>query len=111
MYALANPIDICNSPLSLHRPQIRTARSSTECKSRRSSRLRSQPTGMLERPWGIKGLWTETNCRYDLLCFEGIALMLNIFLGRKPLPEYKLTQPAQLQEIIVKEDVGAPRYC
>lgn len=34
--------------------------------------------------------------------------MLNIFLGRKPLPEYKLSQPAdgQLQEIIVKEDVG-----
>lgn len=42
--------------------------------------------------------------------------MLNIFLGRKPLPEYKLSQPAdgQLQEIIVKEDVGAQMgygYC
>ncbi|KAJ5219092.1 Phenylalanine--tRNA ligase beta subunit [Penicillium cinerascens] len=47
--------------------------------------------------------------RYDLLCFEGIALMLNIFLGRKPLPEYKLTQPAQLQEIIVKEDTSKIR--
>lgn len=34
--------------------------------------------------------------------------MLNIFLGRKPLPEYKLKEPAsgQLQEIIVKEGVG-----
>ncbi|KAJ5678927.1 Phenylalanine--tRNA ligase beta subunit [Penicillium macrosclerotiorum] len=44
--------------------------------------------------------------RYDLLCFEGIALMLNIFLGRKSLPDYKLIEPAngQLQEIIVKED-------
>ncbi|CAI7652955.1 unnamed protein product [Penicillium pancosmium] len=42
--------------------------------------------------------------RYDLLCIEGIQLMLNIFLGRKPLPEYKLSQPAELQEIIVKED-------
>ncbi|KAJ5599848.1 Phenylalanine--tRNA ligase beta subunit [Penicillium hetheringtonii] len=44
--------------------------------------------------------------RYDLLCIEGIQLMLNIFLGGKPLPEYKLSQPAdgQLQEIIVKED-------
>ncbi|KAJ5085807.1 Phenylalanine--tRNA ligase beta subunit [Penicillium argentinense] len=42
--------------------------------------------------------------RYDLLCIEGIQLMLNIFLGRKPLPEYTLSQPAQLQEIIVKED-------
>ncbi|KAJ5996841.1 hypothetical protein N7499_006845 [Penicillium canescens] len=44
--------------------------------------------------------------RYDLLCFEGIALMLNIFLERKPLPEYKLVPPAngQMQQIIVKED-------
>ncbi|KAJ5690981.1 Phenylalanine--tRNA ligase beta subunit [Penicillium malachiteum] len=44
--------------------------------------------------------------RYDLLCFEGIQLMLNIFLGRKSLPDYKLVPPpnGQLQEIIVKED-------
>lgn len=32
--------------------------------------------------------------------------MLNIFLGRNPLPEYKLTQPAQMEQIIVKEDVS-----
>lgn len=34
--------------------------------------------------------------------------MLNIFLGRRNLPDYKLAEPAsgQLQEIIVKEDVG-----
>lgn len=33
--------------------------------------------------------------------------MLNIFLGRRNLPDYKLVEPAsgQLQEIIVKEDV------
>ncbi|KAI9369970.1 hypothetical protein BJX61DRAFT_120209 [Aspergillus egyptiacus] len=44
--------------------------------------------------------------RYDLLCFEGIALMLNIFLGRRPLPKYKLAEPpkGELQTIIVKED-------
>ncbi|KAH2723642.1 hypothetical protein KXW29_008209 [Aspergillus fumigatus] len=44
--------------------------------------------------------------RYDLLCFEGIQLMLNIFLGRKPLPNYRLVEPAngQLEKIIVKED-------
>ncbi|KAL4810712.1 hypothetical protein BDV18DRAFT_127837 [Aspergillus unguis] len=44
--------------------------------------------------------------RYDLLCFEGIALMLNIFLGRKPLPNYKLAKPSsgELEKIIVKED-------
>ncbi|BCS23818.1 phenylalanine--tRNA ligase subunit beta [Aspergillus puulaauensis] len=44
--------------------------------------------------------------RYDLLCFEGIALMLNIFLERKPLPKYKLVKPpsGELEKIIVKED-------
>ncbi|KAL4922684.1 hypothetical protein BDW62DRAFT_196690 [Aspergillus aurantiobrunneus] len=44
--------------------------------------------------------------RYDLLCFEGIALMLNIFLERKPLPKYRLSEPpsGELQKIIVKED-------
>jgi len=33
--------------------------------------------------------------------------MLNIFLGRKPLPNYRLVPPAsgELQTIIVKEDV------
>lgn len=48
-------------------------------------------------------------CRYDLLCFEGIALMLNIFLGRASLPDYKLAQPAsgKLETIVVKEEVGA----
>ena len=45
---------------------------------------------------------------YDLLCFEGISLMLNIFLGRQPIPNYKLAEPAngELQTIIVKEDVS-----
>ncbi|KAF7121991.1 hypothetical protein CNMCM5793_009546 [Aspergillus hiratsukae] len=44
--------------------------------------------------------------RYDLLCFEGIQLMLNIFLGRKPLPNYRLAEPSngQMEKIIVKED-------
>ncbi|RAL09997.1 phenylalanine--tRNA ligase subunit beta [Aspergillus homomorphus CBS 101889] len=44
--------------------------------------------------------------RYDMLCFEGIALMLNIFLGRQPVPNYKLVEPAngELETIIVKED-------
>ncbi|KAL4911238.1 hypothetical protein BDW74DRAFT_142595 [Aspergillus multicolor] len=43
--------------------------------------------------------------RYDLLCFEGIALMLNIFLERKSLPKYRLVEPpsGELQKIIVKE--------
>jgi phenylalanyl-tRNA synthetase beta chain len=28
--------------------------------------------------------------RYDMLCLEGIARALNIFLGRIPAPTYKL---------------------
>lgn len=46
--------------------------------------------------------------RYDLLCFEGIALMLNVYLGRKSFPNYRLVPPAsgQLEKIIVKEDVS-----
>ncbi|KAL1863579.1 phenylalanine--tRNA ligase subunit beta [Paecilomyces lecythidis] len=44
--------------------------------------------------------------RYDLLCFEGISLALNVFLGRKPSPNYRLVPPAsgELQKLIVKED-------
>jgi hypothetical protein len=34
--------------------------------------------------------------------------MLNIFLGRVSLPEYKLTQPAKMEQIIVKEEVCIP---
>lgn len=34
--------------------------------------------------------------------------MLNIFLGRKPLPNYRLVEPAsgQLETIVVKENVS-----
>lgn len=31
--------------------------------------------------------------RYDMLCFEGIALMLNIFRGKTPIPQYRLVPP------------------
>uniref|UniRef100_A0A060T2S1 Phenylalanine--tRNA ligase beta subunit n=1 Tax=Blastobotrys adeninivorans TaxID=409370 RepID=A0A060T2S1_BLAAD len=31
--------------------------------------------------------------RYDMLCFEGIARALNIFLGREKLPQYKVVLP------------------
>jgi phenylalanyl-tRNA synthetase beta chain len=31
--------------------------------------------------------------RYDMLCFEGIALMLNIFREKKPFPYYRLVTP------------------
>ena len=88
----------------LFRQPTRTVLSSTESKSRLNSRSRSPPTGMSGTRKENEGDMLNF-CRYDLLCFEGIALMLNIFLGRVSLPEYKLTKPAKMEQIIVKEDV------
>ncbi|KAF2172069.1 hypothetical protein M409DRAFT_17311 [Zasmidium cellare ATCC 36951] len=31
--------------------------------------------------------------RYDMLCFEGIAMNLNVFLGRQQTPNYRLVAP------------------
>lgn len=44
--------------------------------------------------------------RYDLLCFEGISLMLNIFRGHVPAPNYRLVQPpnSQLETLVVKPE-------
>jgi phenylalanyl-tRNA synthetase beta chain len=44
-----------------------------------------------------------------MLCFEGIALMLNIFLGRASIPNYRVVAPpnGQVHQIIVHEDVIA----
>ncbi|KAK7918337.1 Bcfrs1 [Apiospora marii] len=44
--------------------------------------------------------------RYDMLCFEGIALMLNIFRGKQPTPNFRLITPAsgELETITVRED-------
>ncbi|EEQ83748.1 hypothetical protein RJZ56_006311 [Blastomyces dermatitidis] len=44
--------------------------------------------------------------RYDLLCIEGIALMLNIFRERTPSPQYRLVSPpnGELETIVVKEE-------
>ncbi|MCJ1228150.1 phenylalanine--tRNA ligase subunit beta [Toensbergia leucococca] len=44
--------------------------------------------------------------RYDMLCFEGISLMLNIFLGRKSSPNYRLVAPpnGELEAITVHEE-------
>ncbi|KZF22192.1 phenylalanyl-tRNA synthetase beta subunit [Xylona heveae TC161] len=44
--------------------------------------------------------------RYDMLCFEGIALMLNIFRGRAPAPKYQLVAPpnGEMQTIVVDQE-------
>ena len=47
--------------------------------------------------------------RYDMLCFEGIVINLNVFLGNIPMLNYKLATPAQgdIQTIEVHEEVSA----
>ncbi|KAK4554857.1 phenylalanine--tRNA ligase subunit beta [Recurvomyces mirabilis] len=44
--------------------------------------------------------------RYDMLCFEGIAMNLNVFLGRQEMPKYSLKMPAdgKLQTVTVKQE-------
>ncbi|TKA75307.1 hypothetical protein B0A55_07612 [Friedmanniomyces simplex] len=44
--------------------------------------------------------------RYDMLCFEGIAMNLNIFLGREAMPNFTLKPPSdgQLQTVTVSKD-------
>ena len=46
--------------------------------------------------------------RYDMLCFEGISLMLNIFNGKQKSPNYTLkpSPTGELQSLTATEDVG-----
>lgn len=47
--------------------------------------------------------------RYDMLCFEGIQLMLNIFLKREKPPRYALKAPTEVQTITVTKDTARIR--
>ncbi|MCJ1469648.1 phenylalanine--tRNA ligase subunit beta, partial [Pseudocyphellaria aurata] len=49
--------------------------------------------------------------RYDMLCFEGISLMLNIFCGKTTSPKYRLAVPpnGELQTITVHEETSRIR--
>jgi len=49
--------------------------------------------------------------RYDMLCFEGIAMNLNIFLGRQSIPNYRLVPPTngELLTVNVSEDTARIR--
>lgn len=49
--------------------------------------------------------------RYDMLCFEGIALNLNIFRGRVEAPNYRLVEPpsGKLESITVLPEVEQVR--
>ena len=45
--------------------------------------------------------------RYDMLCFEGISLMLNIFRGKRTSPNYRLVPPpsGELEVLTCHESV------
>ncbi|KAI4205329.1 MAG: hypothetical protein LQ346_001477 [Caloplaca aetnensis] len=49
--------------------------------------------------------------RYDMLCFEGISLMLNIFRGKKTSPDYRLVAPPQgeLEVLNIDEETARIR--
>ena len=49
--------------------------------------------------------------RYDLLCLEGLALALSVFLEQKKMPEFKVLNvlPAEERQLIVDPSVGKVR--
>ncbi|KAJ4993857.1 Phenylalanine-tRNA ligase beta subunit [Stagonosporopsis vannaccii] len=49
--------------------------------------------------------------RYDMLCFEGIALNLKVFLEKEKLPKWQVTSPkdGQLQELHIKPETAQIR--
>lgn len=49
---------------------------------------------------------TELTCRYDLLCIEGLARALRIFLKLDQPPSFTLSTPDKLQEVYVEASVS-----
>ncbi len=49
--------------------------------------------------------------RYDMLCFEGIAMNLNVFLGRQSMPNFRPAKPprGELQTTYVSKDTARIR--
>lgn len=47
--------------------------------------------------------------RYDLLCLEGLARSLRIFLEKETAPTYTLAKPAQLQELHIESSTSPLR--
>ena len=65
------------------------------------SRLKSLPTGM----YALTRRGGELMDRYDLLCIEGLARALRVFLQKEQPPTYTLSNPAQMQEVFVEASV------
>ena len=47
--------------------------------------------------------------RYDLLCLEGIATALRLYLGTGKLPTYKLSKPKKFEKVTVKKETKGVR--
>lgn len=47
--------------------------------------------------------------RYDLLCLEGIATALRLYLGTGKLPTYKLSKPKKMERVTVKKETKGVR--
>ena len=56
----------------------------------------------------LSSVYSRITFRYDMLCFEGISLMLNIFNQKQQSPKYQLKAPAtgKLESITATEDVS-----
>jgi phenylalanyl-tRNA synthetase beta chain len=44
--------------------------------------------------------------RYDLLCLEGVARALRVFLGKEKPARYTLSAPEKVQEVFVEASVS-----
>ncbi|ODQ63563.1 henylalanyl-tRNA synthetase beta chain (phenylalanine--tRNA ligase beta chain) [Nadsonia fulvescens var. elongata DSM 6958] len=47
--------------------------------------------------------------RYDMLCFEGIARALNVFLGRIEVPAYTLSKPENMEKLYISPECSKVR--
>ncbi len=55
----------------------------------------------------IHVLWLLTvSFRYDLLCIEGIARALRVFLNKGKAPDYRLVYPAGGEECLIEVTVA-----
>ena len=54
---------------------------------------------------------TVIDVQYDMLCFEGIAMQLNVFRGREPMPRFQRLDVAEdeMQTITVTPDTARVR--
>lgn len=74
-----------------------------------NSKLKSLPTGRLVL-YITTRQHRDRRFRYDLLCIEGIARALRVFLGKDRPPVYKLVYPASGENALVTTRV-APEAC